>query len=246
MRHSRRTGFTLIEMLVVISLIAMLVALLLPALKNAREASRASICLSNLRQLGIAMTMYREENRQFFPAMYHTENDSVQTVSYLYRLGPYLNSRGGYDRGQFDTARVGRHVAYCPSATLYTRTQYQYPLRDEAWLYGPSWNYGISTYNMLSGLGYNWTILPSDPSYRWLGVKKELVKPGNTLIYIDGFNQPRIDHSFQYYKARHNGPAANMLMGDLHAEAIREQDLITKFTDRSFHLYDPNLWRYAR
>lgn len=66
---SQRTAFTLVELLVVIAVIAILVALLLPALARAREAGRASICLSNLRQCFIACRTYADESRGFGPAI---------------------------------------------------------------------------------------------------------------------------------------------------------------------------------
>ena len=57
---SKRRGFTLIELLVVIVIIAILVAILLPAVQAAREAARRATCLSNLRQIGLAVQQYYE------------------------------------------------------------------------------------------------------------------------------------------------------------------------------------------
>lgn len=57
----RARGFTLVELLVVIGVIALLVSLLLPALKGARESARAAICLSNQRQVGLAMLAYAQD-----------------------------------------------------------------------------------------------------------------------------------------------------------------------------------------
>jgi len=64
-------AFTLIELLVVVAIIALLVAILLPSLASARESARASICLSNVKQLGSAVSMYTVDNRLYLPGPVH-------------------------------------------------------------------------------------------------------------------------------------------------------------------------------
>lgn len=82
-------GFTLIELLVVIAIIAILAAILLPALARAREAARRSSCQSNLKQMGVIFFMYAGESRDKLPQRQTLRCDGALGTAMIFS-GPAL------------------------------------------------------------------------------------------------------------------------------------------------------------
>ncbi len=127
----RRAGFTLVELLVVIAIIGVLLALLLPAVQQARASARRAHCANNLKQVGLALQNHHSAKRRFPPAgegygwCRHPLNGGTTVVrnwnGLLYLL-PYLEQQQLYEQIDFDSAtantRAGNPKCCGPNETL--------------------------------------------------------------------------------------------------------------------------------
>src|SRR5579859_3522244 len=89
MRHPRR-AFTLVELLVVIGIISVLISLLMPALRKAREAALTTQCLSNMRQDGLAIANYMNDSRQFLPPYRIASGPTWEPQPYFFQYLPVM------------------------------------------------------------------------------------------------------------------------------------------------------------
>lgn len=84
-----RAAFTLVELLVVVAIIAIVISIALPALAGARASARGVACLSGLRSIGQAVTLYADANRDHYPISSHTSGSIVSGSGWLLSLQPY-------------------------------------------------------------------------------------------------------------------------------------------------------------
>ena len=200
--YRNKKSFTLIELLVVIAIIAILAAMLLPALQQARARATSSKCVGNLKQMGVIAQQYMDDHQGFWA----TPQNTKHTYIYGLWLGKYL---GGGPSGSMDKATIFKtgffewyrenynsfQAATCPAVpvdpSLYTPTTFR------PQVYGAPYNHNNpSAANPFGKIGY----YPGSPAFTMgykmggSGVVSESVGPSQRVLIMDGVGKHNDDN----------------------------------------------------
>jgi prepilin-type N-terminal cleavage/methylation domain-containing protein/prepilin-type processing-associated H-X9-DG protein len=113
--HDRRRGFTLLELLVVMAIIAVLASLLMPVIQQARETARKTQCTNNLRQIGLAIHSFHDAKYKLPSSGRPPQASTVRAGVFIYLL-PYLEQRSLWDA--YDTSVTWSHASNLPVSSL--------------------------------------------------------------------------------------------------------------------------------
>ncbi len=240
----RARGFTLIELLVVISIISLLIAILLPALAKARESAQGIQCLSNVKGIGLAMTMYTEMFNDYYPPRTINMPDDVATADDGWQ-GPILRmTRAGLmpkhtNYTQPRTTKLCPAVAGAPlpyesNDTFDNYSHYMFdvimigarnfgsatwtnPTHRSRGIDKPALTYYSADARYWSSVDGRTDIIENNPNVDQTGsnVGMNPNKPGTN---VSGFSSSNLETSTNIYEGfRHTG-GANFVFGDGHGE----------------------------
>lgn len=236
-------AFTLIEILVVVAIIALLVSILLPSLAAARAQARSAACKANLRQMGVALTMYTTEHRYYPGDHLHREPGeegyTSSPVTWMPRLLPLLGKQP--------------NIFWCPSSPEDTRWDGHRPLRVYVQTAQPgeqtTYSYGYNSWGVLNfspfGLGGHITShvpftlkvsaegevrvdqvrLPADMIAITDSGDDENSSPGQWDELVIPTHHPDLLMS-QHWPGNRHHKGSNVLFCDSHVEPISQVELV--------------------
>jgi prepilin-type N-terminal cleavage/methylation domain-containing protein/prepilin-type processing-associated H-X9-DG protein len=223
----RRQAFTLIELLVVISVIALLMAILMPALSKARDQGRTIACRANLKQYGIALRMYLDDNNYYFP----------DARTWLKSAGHPWVRKGEEPTGCFWPYVKEKDVHMCPKfsqwakGTQYEDTAVSYVMNSYLGNQGSIWSNwlgsGVTGVSKETEVYNTARVIVFTEENTWT-IEGYSIAPFNDTHFTVGNETRQIDN----YATYHNAPGdrdkggANLVFVDGHVDFLkRVEDL---------------------
>jgi len=222
---SRRHAFTLIEILIVISIIAILAALLLPALSSAPVKSKRTSCANHLKQLVLAWTMYNADNESRLAENLPQPNPSM--ASYTSANWMPGNLRYSSDATNVDVVRASKLFPYANNPSIYRCAA------DASMTNGAP---RIRSYSMNSWLGGRSMEMDNYAGYRTFARESELNSAGPPRIWVladeheatidDGYFLVTMNDSrpFASFPGARHAHSYGLNFADAHVESIRLRD----------------------
>lgn len=161
----KKTGFTLVELLVVIAIIALLLSILLPALRAAREHGKRAVCLSNLKQLTAGWMMYAHDNDDNICSAWVGRNDPYTWVEVVEEGASQTEQRIAMESGVLFPYVKNVQLYKCPTGVRTDMVTYS--IVDSMWG---------------SGNIYNPANIPEELYYRKIS---QIKRPGDKFVFLD-------------------------------------------------------------
>jgi prepilin-type processing-associated H-X9-DG protein/prepilin-type N-terminal cleavage/methylation domain-containing protein len=228
----QRQAFTLVELLVVIGVIALLISMLLPALKKAREAAVRTQCLSNMRQCFMGFELYKTANRGYIPQR--------STISGAYNFWPRFLVNGMSGDGKLGHPQyLPLKVVACPANVGFDQITAATEASEFAYgIYAPDAQsefmqvYDYDDHNPSSGPNNNWYFVQKPGRIRSLNVSAaNFIMLADTAMgqYLPGWNfgiwKPDNPHNYDTTIQTIHGTRANVLFYDGHGESLTDKEM---------------------